>query len=263
MGKRIIIDGHIHCGPRRIYREGRFELWHPIERVKEDLAEAGAQGAVLFPLCEDISRKAYATAETAKAAHEYILNIAKENEHFFPFYFVWNDFVIPENLSDYKGIKWHRHDYAGFAQSEPEYDYSDPKCDEFVEAVREYDLPVILEESFENTKLFCNKYPDIKTIIPHVGTANDRPTGGMRIVSEFKNYPNVYLGTSLAHPMRLVNAIVDYGPDRVIFGSDSPFSSTKIELANVTEHYLMKKFSDEDIDKVLGKNILKLMKIEA
>lgn len=258
--KRLIIDGHIHCGPRKFDIKGT-ELWNPIEHVKKDLEEIGAKGAVLLPFAEDIYRKPYASMETAKPAHDYILDAAKNNDSFYPFYFVWTDFVIPDNLAEFKGIKWHRHDFGGFLPGEPEYDYSDPQCDKFIEAVRKYDLPIIFEESFDNTKLFCDKYPDLKVIIPHIGMSNDRIGGGRRVISEFKNYRNVYVGTSIAFPLKIVDAILQFGVDRVIFGSDSPYSSTKIELFNLLEHDLMKYFSEDDLEKILAKNVLRLMNI--
>ena len=262
MGESVIIDGHIHCGPRAIQgvgslgeREQRNELSNPIERLKKDLAEIGVKGAVIMPFPEDIYRKPYATPESTKKAHEYILEIAKNYDHFYPFYFVWNDFVIPDNLSEYKGIKWHRHFW-----SEPEYDYSDPRCDKFVEAIQEYDLPVIFEDSYENTKLFCKKYPDLKVIIPHIGLVNG---GSYHIIPEFKDYPNVYVETSLAYPFEIITAIIQFGVDRVIFGSDTPYSSTKIELHNLLEYDSMKHFSEEDTKKILAKNMLSLMNISA
>jgi predicted TIM-barrel fold metal-dependent hydrolase len=127
--------------------------------------------------------------------------------------------------------------------------------------VRKYDLPIIFEESFDNTKLFCERYPDLKVIIPHVGMSNDRIGGGRRVISKFKHYPNVYIETSIAFPLKIVDAILQFGPDRVIFGSDSPWSSPKIELFNLLEYDLMKYFNEEDMEKILAKNMLRLMNI--
>ncbi|HUV60513.1 MAG TPA: amidohydrolase family protein [Desulfatiglandales bacterium] len=262
MGERIIIDGHIHCGPRKFQGTGGFtsdarrndkEVWNPIERVKKGLEEASVKGSVLIPFPEDIYRGPDGTPESAKTAHEYIVDIAKNNDYFYPFYFVWNDFVIPDNLAEFKGIKWHRHFWE-----DSEYDYSDPKCDKFIKAIRKYDLPIIFEESFENTKLFCDKYPDLKVIIPHVGLANG---GARNIIPRFKDSPNIYVDTALAYPFQIVEAMLQFGADRVIFGSDKPYSSTKIELYNLLEYDLTKNFSNEDIEKVLAKNILRLMHV--
>jgi len=262
MKKKVIIDAHIHCGPRSFQGIGGFgtvttskgkEIRNPLERVKEILAKAGVNGAVLIPFPEDIQREPYASAESARIAHEYLAEIGKKNSEMYPFYFVWNDFIIPEKLSEFKGIKWHRHDWIDL-----EYDYSDPRCDEFIEAIRKYDLPIILEESFENTKLFCEKYSDLKVIIPHIGAAN----GGARIImSEFKDNQNVYVDTSLAYPFQIVEAILQFGPDRVIFGSDTPYSTTKIELIKLLEYELLKQFSEEDMENIFSKNILKLMHV--
>ena len=262
MGEKLIIDGHMHCGPRKIVGVGGFNidaeridrgLWNPFERVKKNLAEIDVKGAVLFPFAEDIYREPIATKESREKAHDYLLDIAKQNEYFFAFYFVWNDFVVPDCLSDFKGIKWHRHFW-----SDPEYDYRDAKCDKFVEAICKYDLPVILEDSFDNTKIFCSKYPEVKVIIPHVGLAN----GGARdIIPAFKNNPNVFIETSLAYPFQIIEALHQFGPERIIFGSDTPYSSTKIELFNLLEYDLLKHFNEEDVGKMLATNMLRLMHI--
>jgi len=108
--------------------------------------------------------------------------------------------------------------------------------------------------------LFCNKYPDLKIIIPHIGLVNG---GSHNIIPEFKDYPNVYVETSLSYPFEIITAIIQFGVDRVIFGSDAPYSSTKIELYNMLEYDSMKHFSDEDIDKILWKNMLGLMNVRA
>ena len=258
MKEKLILDGHVHIGPRKFegLRLAKIELWHPFEKLKKNLDEIGVKGAVLMPYPEDIYRVPYATRETAKKAHDYILDVAKKHEYFFPFYFVWGDFAIPNNLAEFKGIKWHRHFW-----SEPEtYDYADKACDRFVEAIAKYDLPIIFEESFVNTKYFCEKYPHVKVIIPHCGLASGR---AWRIIPAFKDYPNVYLETSLVYPYEVIEAITQYGPDRIIFGSDSPYSSTKIELCNLLEHEDIKYFSEEDMEKILAKNLLKLMHVRS
>ena len=63
MSERLIIDGHIHCGPRKFMGVGGFgidtartdrELWNPDERVKKDLEEIGVKGFVMLPFAEDI-----------------------------------------------------------------------------------------------------------------------------------------------------------------------------------------------------------------
>ena len=256
MKDRLIIDSHVHIGPRKFegLRLAKIELWHPFERLKKNLDEIGAQGAVLLPYPEDIYRVPYATKETAQQAHDYILNISKNNPFFFPFYFVWGDFTIPDNLSEFKGVKIHRHFW-----SEPEtYDYSGKACDRFVEAAVRHDLPIIIEESFINTKHFCDKYPNAKIIIPHCGLANGR---AWKVIPAFKDYPNVYLETSLVYPYEIIESITQYGPDRIMFGSDSPYSSTKIELFNLLEHEDMKHFNEKDMEKILAGTLLKLMHV--
>ena len=77
---------------------------------------------------------------------------------------MWNDFAWEDLGPEYVAIKWHRH------PDEPEYDYHAPRCREFLEKVRARGLPILLEESFENTLFFLEKLaPDQPVIIPHLG----------------------------------------------------------------------------------------------
>ena len=52
----------------------------------------------------------------------------------------------------------------------PEYHYGDPRCREFLQVVRDRQLPILLEKSLENTRFFLEELvPDLPVIIPHLG----------------------------------------------------------------------------------------------
>jgi len=240
-----IIDDHIHCGNNR--RTKFFDL----EDVKQDLAEANAQGAVIFAFPEDIYR-IESTHESRMKANEYVLEASKTNDTIlYPFYFVWNDYIIPDNLSDYAGIKWHRH------WDEPKYDYDNPKCDAILEAMKELELPVVLEEEYEYTLRFVNENPELNVIIPHMGFLN----GGYDKMSAFFSKPNVYFDTGTAILDAVKNVLYNVGAERVLFGSDvsgtkQPFYNyTKVELEKV----LQLDINDQDMSLILADNIERLI----
>jgi len=241
-----IIDDHIHCGNNR-----RTKVFTP-DDIRKDLAEANAQGAVIFAFPEDIYR-IESTVESRNKANEYILEVSKSTDDItlYPFYFVWNDYIVPDNLSDYAGIKWHRH------WDEPKYDYDDPKCKAILSEIKKLNLPVVLEEEFEYTVRFVNENPEINVIIPHIGFLN----GGYAKMPIFFDKPNVYFDTGTATLEAIKTVLDNVGAERVIFGSDvsgtsMPFYNyTKVELDKV-----MKLGLDENsMSLILSGNIERLI----
>jgi predicted TIM-barrel fold metal-dependent hydrolase len=219
-----IIDNHIHCG-NNIHKS--FTLTD----IKRDLAEAGAQGAVIFAFPEDMYR-IEDSPEWRIRANSYVLDVSRRAaKSLYPFYFVWNDYIIPENLSDYAGIKWHRH------WNEPRYDYDDPRCHEILESISDLNLPVLIEEEYADTVRFVRGNPELKIIIPHMGNLN----GGYDKMDAFFDNPNVHFGTSTASLNAIERVLGNVGAERVIFGSDVSgtrlpfFNFTKVELAKVLQ----------------------------
>lgn len=220
-----IIDNHIHCG-NNIHKS--FTL----ADIRKDLNEAGASGAVIFAFPEDMYRIENSREWRIKA-NDYVLEVSKEAKDItiYPFYFVWNDYIIPENLDDYAGIKWHRH------WDEPKYDYDDPGCQEILKRIKELELPVLIEEEYNYTVRFVKDNPELKIIIPHTGNLN----GGNDKMDIFFNNPDVYFDTSTASPDAIKRLLDNVGNKRVIFGSDVSgtrmpfFNYTKVELAKVMQ----------------------------
>ena len=220
-----IIDNHIHCGNNK-----RTKLY-TLAEIKRDLGEAGAQGAVIFAFPEDMYR-IEDSREWRIRANNYVLDLSRHaEESLYPFYFVWNDYIIPENLSDYAGIKWHRH------WDEPKYDYDDPRCHEILKLIKELDIPVLIEEEYDDTVRFVSDNPELKVIIPHMGNLN----GGYDRMDVFFDNPNVHFDTSVASLEAIKRVLDNVGAERVIFGSDVsgtrlPFHNfTKVELAKVRQ----------------------------
>jgi len=236
-----IIDSHVHMGRNRrtkFYDEG--ELWR-------DLKDADAQGAVIFAFPEDIYRIAD-SAESRLRANEYILEVADKYDDLFPFYFVWNDYLVPEELGRYRGIKWHRH------HDEPRYDYDDPRCMRFLEEVKGLGMPVLLEEEFKETERFIDANPELKVIIPHIGALN----GGHDRMEAFYGSENVYFDTSVAPIGAIKRCLEAVGPGRIIFGSD--VSGTSVPFYNFPKVELEKirslGLTEGDLGRVLSGNIL-------
>ncbi|MEM2936797.1 MAG: amidohydrolase family protein [Candidatus Bathyarchaeia archaeon] len=259
-----IIDAHVHLG------NNRQTKYYSLRELRRDLKEAGAQGAVVFAFPEDIYRKLDSPAYRLEANNyvlevadgsenlclypfyfvwnDYILKAAKDAGKLYPFYFVWNDYLIPPNLDEYAGIKWHRH------WNEPRYDYDNPKCAEVLERIEGLEMPVVLEEEYVETLHFVEKNPEVKVIIPHMGKLN----GGCDRMEAFFDNPNVYFDTSTA-PLEAIRRILDrVGAGRIIFGSD--VSGTREPFYNFPKVEL-KKVLQLDLDEA-GKELIFARNIE-
>ena len=242
-----IIDAHIHCG------DNRATKFYPIERVIADLDEANADGAVIFAFPEDMYR-IVDSPESRCRANEYVLRAAEQakgRKRIYPFYFVWSDFIIPENIERYCGIKWHRH------ADEPRYDYESPLCQKILDVIRELRLPVLIEEELSQTIAFVRRMREVPIIIPHMGMLNGG-TGAMEIFFDEKH---VLFDTSVA-PLEAIDRILNrVGPERVIFGSDASgtkepfFNFPKVELEKLSELALL----ESDLALILGGNIERIL----
>ena len=239
-----IIDNHIHCG-NNVHKS--FDL----PDIEQDLDEAGAQGAVIFAFPEDMYR-IEDSREWRIRANNYVLDVAgRAKKDIYPFYFVWNDYIIPENLSDYAGIKWHRH------WDEPRYNYDDPGCREILKAIKDLELPVLIEEEHGDTIRFIKENPELRIIIPHMGNLN----GGYDRMDIFFDNPNVYFDTGVAAQDAIKRALDNVGAERVIFGSDvsgtrTPFFNfTKVELAKM----LQLDLDEESKSRIFAGNIESLI----
>jgi hypothetical protein len=180
-----------------------------VERLRKDLARGGVDGAVLFAFPEDIYRLAD-SAESRRAANRYVLDACSTGKHLYPFYFVWNDYLIPDDLDRYAGVKWHRH------PGESAYDYTDPRCSEFLHLIKEHRLPVLLEEEFAPTVRFIERNPELDVIIPHMGERN----GGTFRMKAFFDQPRISFDTSTASQFEIGWLLDVVGVQRVIFGTD-------------------------------------------
>ncbi len=220
-----ILDCHLHIGVQHV-RWG----W---ENIRPLLLAAGITRAAPIAPVEDVyDRRNPRFTDTAawqdcrRRAHRYLLQINDPQIETFPYFFVWNDFAWEDLGPEFVAIKWHRH------PDEPEYNYRSPRCREFLDAVRSRNLPILLEESLFNTLFFLERLaPDLRIIIPHLGYLN----GGYHALKEAGvwSQPRIYADTAVARLEDLQDYLACFGSDRLMFGSDFPFSTPPVEVAKI------------------------------
>ena len=242
-----VIDSHIHCGIQNVDQ--------PFSDIRPLLNRARISGACLFAPVEDIYdryRPGFDDNEfwkaTRKRAHDYLLQIACQNRSIYPYYFVWNDFLIEDLDRGFSGIKWHHH------SGEPPYQYENPRCGAMIDAICERGLPVVLEETFDRTIWFIQQAAGrTPVIIPHLGLLNG---GFTRLLKSgvWKN-ETVYADTALAGSVEIQTFLDQYGAERLLFGSDYPFGYPDNQLQNLLRMGILQ----EDLKKICAENILRLV----
>jgi hypothetical protein len=243
----IAIDSHIHCGIQNVSL--------PFDAIEPLLQEADITGACLFAPVEDVYDRydphfqdTPAWRHTRREANRYVLGLAGQRAHTYPYLFVWNDFALEELDQPFCGIKWHRH------TDEPVYHYDDPQCARILQEITARRLPIVLEESFANTLRFIFELgPESVVIIPHMGLLNGSYEALER--AGVWRRKNTFADTALASGAEMRHFLQHYGAERLLFGSDFPFGDPRHELRKV--HSL--GLSDAGLEQVLGGNIRRLI----
>ena len=137
------------------------------------------------------------------------------------FLFLWTDFNIT-NIEKYGGIKLHRH------WNEPMYDWESKKGKIAIEAIRDLNLPVILDDIPERIVRFIKEHAvGINIVVPHL-------TNYPRIKRHrVFHLPNVYVDTSLTWVDYMMDYIRSFGADRMIFGSDWPYGNVESQMKRI------------------------------
>jgi hypothetical protein len=244
-----IIDAHAHCG--------RLDTFPPqdLPDYISNIGGSGIGGAVMFsPVMEIYDRYDPHFRDTGEwkrrraESNEYLFSVAIPGFEVYPYFFIWNDFAVEQLTGAHKGIKWHRH------PDEPVYNYDDPKCAVAIEEIRRRNMPVCLEEEFENTLYFINELaPGVKVIIPHCGMLN----GGYDLFRRHGIWEmsNIYADTALAPIGDIMDYISRYGCERLMFGSDFPFGDPAFELHRI----LRLKLTGEQEKAIVGLNVTRLL----
>jgi predicted TIM-barrel fold metal-dependent hydrolase len=106
----------------------------------------------------------------------------------------------------------------------------------------------------------ARRYPALRLIMVHMGGAAypDLSRTAIEVASE---YPNITIVGSAIGPIPILDAIRTFGPERICFGSDTPFELMRVELAKYRA-LLDGEIVPDDQAKILAGNLLRLLRIE-
>lgn len=144
---------------------------------------------------------------------------------------------------DFRGIKVHRID-ARITR-------------EICEAARALRVPVLYDPAGEMgpVELVAGEYPDVRFIIPHLGSFADEWRAQVEMIGLLMRHANLYTDTSAVRRFDLLAEAAGRRPRQVLFGSDGPWLHPGVELEKV--RLIRLKSTDER--HVLGLNVLSLI----
>ncbi len=241
----LIIDSHSHWGPSITL--GMDVTTRELLRQRE---ESGIQYVVIIPFPS--------TAIESNDINVRLLDESKKVKNFIPYHYIREDFdredfePIPEV---YYGGKWHW--MRGWQDSASNYRVLEDKAlPELIEKLKKIDKPIIFEEELSFTERFVEMCDGLKLIIPHLGILGGNP---LDFLKSFKSNESIYFDTALGQKDTILKFVQTIGAERVLFGSDVPFSYMSSELSKV----LTLPIPDEEKEMLLSKNFIRLTGFKA
>jgi len=207
----------------------------------------------------------------------------------------YNKDIQPENRAVYEAMKAYPHKFYGFGWTNPrlgraaalkaiqqgfeEYGFHGIKFngaqDEYVIDDEELVLPLIEAAArygkliafhigadfYENTHPYrlgriVDRFPETRFLMIHMGGAGT-PSLERSAIETAARCPNITLIGSAIHENAIARAIRVLGPDRLCFGSDTPFRMMHVQLAMYKA--LLEDFDAATCEKVLGGNLAALL----
>lgn len=130
---------------------------------------------------------------------------------------------------------------------------------EVCEAARAFNIPMLVDVvgRAEVVDLLATQYPDVRFIIPHLGSFEDGWGSHQRVIDQLVRYPNVFADTSAVRQFDyLVEAVKRAGAKKLLFGSDGPWLHPGLELHKIR----LLGLAAEKEALILGGNAVRLLR---
>ncbi len=116
-------------------------------------------------------------------------------------------------------------------------------------------------DAYEHTHPFrvakiVARFPDMPILLAHMGGVG-RPSLHEAAIEFAGEHGNMFMIGSAADPKAILKAVRVLGPERVCYGSDSPFGLMRVELAKYEA--LLRDLPEGERELVMGGNILRIL----
>ncbi len=236
----MIIDIHTHVGEKKDKAE--ILVSATLEQLHHEMKKNKVDYAVSFVLGKDVEKGSIRLA-------------GKCGGNILPFFrFDPKKTQVEElrkALPSFRGVKLH-----------PRMENFDPLDSEYTglfKVIEESGKPVLIHTRKENNPFsdpdrllaLVERYPGIDFIFGHFAN------GVNSVISAAKELPNLFLETSIVSSPKIIElAVRKCGSEKILFGSDFPYSDQELELEKV----LRADINEEDRKNILGRNAVMLLK---
>ena len=238
----MIIDSHSHFGTG----DGKDITF---EKIQLHLKKNKISKVVLFAITSDHMIK-----DSLK-----ILEESKKGDYIIP-YLRFNPNLLKEKELEnllkmgFKGVKLH--------PRSQNFNPLDKKFDWVFKTIQKFNIPIIFHcKSYhfdpnshpEVLLKLAKRYPKQLFIFGHFAGVNKQ------LFKEYVKYPNIYVETSIdVTPNAYREVVLNYGFERLLFGTDFPFSFAEIELLKLKFARLPKAV----VEKILYKNAQEILRLK-
>lgn len=104
----------------------------------------------------------------------------------------------------------------------------------------------------------AKRFPEMKILMVHIGCGGASYDLSRAAIEVAKECSNITLVGSDIRTNSLLNAMKELGPERICFGSDTPFENMAVEVARYKTMF-REKLTEDEMDCVMGRNLMKFL----
>lgn len=230
----MIIDIHTHIGKNQ-------HVFANLEQLRVEMKKNNVDFSACFVLGEEVKQDS--------------LTLAKEcGDLIFPFFrFDPKNITIPElekYLPLFKGVKLH--------PRLEDFDPLDVRFAKMFEIIEKHKIPILIHTRKENNDnsdpdrllTLVEKYRGINFIFGHFANAVES------VITKARDLPNLFLETSIVSSPKIIEmAVKKCGSEKILFGSDFPYSDQELELQKV----IRAEISSVEKENILYQNAIALL----
>jgi len=244
----MIVDSHVHLGSAPEARaRGYIPTFYSAEDIIYSMERNGIDVSVVFAYGRLLNESFKHNTTVRNAITKYpdkFVGFVRPN----PWYEESvNEMDIFVGELGFKGVKLH----SGMESFPVNHSIVSP----VIEKASKYGIPIIIDGDPALIGDWADQFPDVTFIIAHMSGR-----GYQTAFFVARKCENIVLETSVnAWTHRILKQAIDIiGPERIIWGSDTPFHTPEVELKKLE----MARLNEEDKDMILGGNICRMLGIE-
>lgn len=246
----IVVDAHVHAGYMGMWgqREISFE---------ETLTAADAAG--IDKLC--VSSTLSLTLDMKEGNHAVYELMQRYPDRVIGFAALPSPYFGQQGLDEIKrAVEYYGMKGIGELVTRPTYPADLPGWTALLETAADLHVPVLLHPVAGPCARVAEAVPEATILLAHMGAGNGiAPNEWSDAIEMAKLHPNVYLETAQSDTSygQMELAVQELGPERIVFGTDSPLLDPAVQKAKITGSDINSKAKDL----ILGPNLARILDI--